>query len=143
MKKIGYKATNNFKCKSLTYEIGKTYEVENFSRSNHSFYYYNTMRATLASWDISKDFKLLEIEDLGDNSKEYDGFIITNKIKVLREVPVAEHKLFELDENENALYVKDSSGLEYWFKYDDKGNLIYYKDKNKQAEWKITITETQ
>lgn len=101
------------------------------------------MRATLASWDISKDFKLLEIEDLGDNSKEYDGFIITNKIKVLREVPVAEHKLFELDENENALYVKDSSGLEYWFKYDDKGNLIYYKDKNKQAEWKITITETQ
>ena len=28
-KQIGYKATNNFKCETLTYEIGKTYEIDN------------------------------------------------------------------------------------------------------------------
>ena len=38
-KRIGYKATYNFKCETLTYEIGKIYEIDNINICNYGFHY--------------------------------------------------------------------------------------------------------
>lgn len=135
-KRIGYKATYNFQCNDLTYEIGKTYEISSIEICNHGFHYCPKIKDVLYYYNADKDLKILEIEDIGDERIEDDDKICTNKIKVIREVPAEEHKLFKVDKNNNIIYSKDPYGYEEWYEYDKKGNLIYYKDSDGFEEWK-------
>lgn len=96
-KRIGYKATNNFKCKDLTYEIGKIYEINVIEMCEYGFHYCPKIENVLEYYKANKDLKILEIEDIGDERIVWEGKICTNKIKILREVPIEEHKLFEFD----------------------------------------------
>ena len=135
-KRIGFKATNNFKCKSLTYEIGKTYEIDNIDICDHGFHYCPNIKDVLYYYAIDKNLKILEIEDIGDDRIRDDDIICANRIKVIREVPIKEHKLFKVDKNNNITYYKDSDGHEEWRKYDKNNNLIHYKNNNGYEEWK-------
>ena len=157
----GFKATYNMKCKDLTYEVGKTYNISSISICNHGLHYCKNMKDVLNYYNYNNTFILLEIEDLGncitDGNKS-----VTDKMKVIRvipkeeytfEVPIVEydsnnnvihHKTSngyeewqEYDSNNNVIHHKDSDGFEYWKEYDSNNNLIHYKDSN--TEWFITI----
>lgn len=135
-KRIGYKATYNYKCQEITYEIGKTYKIDNIKMCNYGFHYCPNIKDVLEYYKVSKDLKILEIEDIGTESIQKEDKVCTNKIKVLREVPIKEHKLFKVDKNVVDIYSKvkesveqklDKSGLQ------DLNVLVYPKfDFNKK-----------
>ena len=122
-KKIGYKATYNFRCQELTYEIGKTYKIDNISICTYGFHYCKNIEDVLEYYDITPDLKIIEIEDIGTKYCEKLNKICTNGIKVLREVPMEEHKLFKFDNKNRLIYYKDE---DYIFKhqYDDNDNIV-------------------
>ena len=134
-KRIGYKATDNYKCKELTYEIGKTYEIDNIEMCVCGFHYCPNIKDVLEYYTISKDLKILEIEDIGTERIQKEDKVCTNKIKILREVPIKEHKLFKVDKNGNIIHEKDSDNYGKWYEYDDKGRLIYEKDAYEDEKW--------
>ena len=59
----GYKATKNMKCLTLTYEVGKTYEISNTKMCSHGFHFCEKMEDTMGYYDFDKDFILLEIDN--------------------------------------------------------------------------------
>ena len=76
--------------------------------------------------------KILEIEDIGDERIENEDKVCTNKIKIIREVPIEEHKLFKLDKNGNVIKKTDRDGGESCFTYSLAGlleNIKYTDDK--------------
>ena len=128
-KRIGYKATYNFKCQELTYEIGKTYEIDNIKMCNYGFHYCPNIKDVLKYYDIAKDLKILEIEDIGTKRIREKDKVCTNKIKILREVPIKEHKLFKVDKNGNIIKWKEDT-IVYNYKYNDNNQIIYAKHGN-------------
>ena len=134
-KRIGYKATYNYKCQELTYEIGKTYKIDNIKMCNYGFHYCPNIKDVLEYYKVSKDLKILEIEDIGTESIQKEDKVCTNKIKVLREVPIKEHKLFKVDKNGNSVYENHFDKYKNWYEYDDKGNLIHEKDPFGNENW--------
>jgi hypothetical protein len=102
--KIGYKATRNLKCETLTYEVGKTYEIDNISMCSHGFHYCPKLIDTLKYYDVSTDLVFIEIEDLGSESECENDKVVTNKIKVLRIVPYEEIDFVKFDGNKNIIY---------------------------------------
>ena len=134
----GYKATYNFKCKNLTFEIGKTYTHEgelipceqglHFCKNpDHLFVYY----------PYQSNLRLLEIEVLGDVIDEGDKSV-TNKLKVIREIPFVEwNNIFtkhKFTKKGNELEIKREYSDGSWEKssYDNNGNKIKieYSDGN-------------
>ena len=135
-KRIGYKASNNFKCETLTYEIGKTYEINNIDICDHGFHYCPKIGDVLRYYTVDKDLKILEIEDIGDERIKDDVKICTNRIKIIREVPIKEHKLFKLNKNGNVIYLKRSDNSEEWYKYNKSNKLIHCKNSDGFQEWR-------
>jgi len=156
--KIGYKATYNMKCRNLTYEVGKTYTIDNMAICSHGFHYCKVAKDVLDYYDYTKGFVLLELEILGDVIADGNKSV-TDKVKVLRIIPKDEYPAllnieldehynivyrdyqgktgrweYKYDEKGNTIYKKDSYGYEWYYKYDDKGNIIYKKDSYGQ-EW--------
>lgn len=129
MKKIGYKASRNFACANgFKFEIGKTYEESEVVFGKKGFHYCLEPFFTLTEYVPSEQFKLLEIEDLGEKTVKKGKAFATNRIKILREVPLSEHKLFQTDKNGHVTYYKKPDGYEEWRKYDEKGNCTEHKD---------------
>jgi YD repeat-containing protein len=130
---IGYKATYNMKCETLTYEIGKIYSIDNMEMCSHGFHFCQNAEDTLNYYTYNKDFMLLEVEAIGKVDTKYDKSV-TDKIKILRVIPKEEYNSifdnYKIDENNNCIYEKNSSGLEEWKKYDENNNLIGYKNSS-------------
>ena len=152
-----YKATKAMKCIDLTYELGKTYEIDKMEMCSIGFHFCMNMDGVLNYYNFSKDFVLLEVEILGDVITK-DVKSVTNKMKILRVIPEEEYTFLEngvihfkdrygkevwseYDENNNLIHYKDSHvfkdihGRESWYKYDENNNLIHYKDSNGKEEW--------
>ena len=132
----GYKATYDFKCKNLTFEIGKIYIFEgDLILCKQGFHFCKNPDDLLFYYPYKKELKILEIEVLGDVIDEGNKSV-TNKLKVIREIPFNDwNDLFNLHS-----FTKKNDGLEikirfsngYWYKliYDENNNLIYYKSSN-------------
>ena len=135
----GFKATYNMKCKELTYEVGKTYNISSINICNHGLHYCKEMKDVLEYYDYNNTFILLEIEDLGNCITNGDKSV-TNKMKVIRVIPKEEYTfeipIVEYDSNNNLIHYKDSYGYEYWNGYDSNNNLIHYKTSYGYEEWK-------
>jgi len=155
--KIGYKLTNNFKCKSLTYEVGKEYKISSIRMCNHGFHYCEDPLDTLGYYGFNKDSILLKIQVLGIIINENDKSV-TNHIKVLEVVdpftipnwPVIIH-----DNNLNhcktsdefncwgqhnmtngiSTHSKDTNIDKKWNKYDKNNNIIYSKNLDGFEQW--------
>ena len=118
---IAYKATYNLKCETITYEVGKTYTFEGeLKMCEQGFHFCKNPKDTLSYYDYNKDYKLMEIDVLGEMIDENDKSV-TNKFKVLR---IIDNK----DELSKLLNVE----------FDQNNNLIHYKN-NINREWEIII----
>jgi YD repeat-containing protein len=125
--KIGYKATNNMRCESLTYEIGKKYKISSMKMCKHGFHYCNHLDDTLNYYIYNKDIVFIKIEVLGKIQTK-DDKSVTDHIRVLGVVDKSELQNCKYDEHGNMIYRKNSYGDEYHWGYDEHGNKIYQKD---------------
>ena len=62
----GYKATKNMKCLDLTYEVGKTYSIDQLKICSHGFHFCREMKHVVDYYRPTEDFILLEVEALGE-----------------------------------------------------------------------------
>jgi YD repeat-containing protein len=148
---IGYKATENMKCESLTYEVGKTYSINTMQMCVCGFHFCQDQKNVLKFYPMSKNFVLLEIEALGRIETIYDGLeplkSVTDKLRVIRIVPPEEYT-FEhypipivkpieyMKPIGNQNHSKICNGINGCYEYDSKGKLIYYKDVNGIESWR-------
>ena len=131
----GYKATYNMKCESLTYEVGKVYEIDSMRMCSHGFHFCKEAIDTTNYYPPRKDFILLEVEALGEVETVGDKSV-TDKIKILRVVPRDEIDFIDWDENDNVIHFKNSDGYEEWEEYDENGNVIHFKNSDGYEKWK-------
>jgi YD repeat-containing protein len=128
---IGYKATNNLKCRNQEYKIGKTYTSDKLKICQHGFHFCEKMEDTLNYYNPSEDFVLLEVEILGEVINDGDKSV-TNKLKVLRVIPKEEYSeemleqfsIYEYDDRGNKISMTYPDGRKYTYEYDDRGNMI-------------------
>lgn len=151
------------KCNDLTYEVGKTYEIDNFQICSHGFHFCVVMKDVLDYYAWDENFVLLEVEALGKHDTQNDK-TVTDKLKILRIVPKEEYDFTipyteydangnvthrksgdgensfkwwkEYDANGNATYCRDSDGYESWNEYDANGNHIHHRDNN-GYHWRV------
>ena len=132
----GYKATYNYKCLDKVYKIGQEYKLDEKPRICKSGFHYclNAKHTTWHYLNDTKNFKLLEIEDLNPTDTIYQKYkFCSNHIKIIREITDPDElfnllgELFTFDENDNVLSYKDSSG--YWSKstYNECGKILTMK----------------
>jgi len=141
--KIGYKATNNMRCKSLTYEIGKEYKISSMEMCNHGFHYCDRLDDTLNYYTYNKDIVFIKIEILGEIENEGDKSV-TDHIRVLGIVDKSNLQNCKYDEHGNKIYYKGPSGKEYHYeyRYDEHGNKIYEKDPDgDEYRWEYRYDE--
>jgi len=133
-----YKGTRNGKCRTITYEVGKTYTFEGeIQMCERGFHFCKEMKHVFSYYKFNKDFVMLEIEILGEVIDE-DDKSVTDKFKVLSIVSPKEYEhicFIEYDKSGNMIHSKDSSDFEEWHEYDKKGNEIHYKDSDGYEEW--------
>ena len=124
--KTGFKATYDFICRDHKFEIGKTYELPGIPiPCKYGFHYCQDPINVLEYYSIQYNFRLLEIEDLGESITQEDK-TVTNKIRIIREIPKEEYyPLFGIVNNELKITTED-----YWYKrkYDERNNLISTSD---------------
>ena len=91
----GYKVFNSdWTCRGLQYEVGKTYEMyETPIICEKGFHFCTDLKNCFLFYpfDCNK-VKIAEVEALGDCDKN-DNKYCTNKIKIVREIPVEDLKL--------------------------------------------------
>jgi len=119
----------------LTYTVGKTYSIDSMEICSHGFHFCEKMKDVLKYHEPSKSFKLFEVEVLG-KVETHDDKGVTDKMKIIREIPLSEHKMFEVDSNGNEIHYKDSGGYECWKEYDSNGNEIHHKTPSGFERWK-------
>lgn len=129
--KIGYKGTYNFICRDHKFEIGQTYELPNKPiLCKYGFHYCKNILDVFTYYSLKPGFKLLEIEDLGYSLTDSDK-IVTNKLRVIREVPLEELNLIlncKIEFDSNKLTVTQSDGSWSYFIFNEKNNGIYHED---------------
>ena len=127
--KIGFKATYDFICRDHKFEIGKTYELEGIPvPCIYGFHYCVKPIDVLEYYPLQHNFRLLEIEDLGESITQEDKSV-TNKIRIIREVPKEEYySLFGIVNNQLTIAYKSG----FWIKetFDEKNNEIYCEYSN-------------
>lgn len=129
-----YKATYNLKCRNQTYKVGKTYESDKLKICKHGFHYCSKMGDVLFHYNPTKDFVLLEVEILGNviDDEEYDHKSVTDKMKVIRIIPLDEYseemKLqfpkFEYDDLGKVIRETRVDGEVISYEYDDRNNTV-------------------
>jgi len=162
-KKIGYKATNNMKCESLTYEVGKEYYITSKQMCYNGFHYCKNIEDTLDYYEYKVGRTVfIEIEDLDPNPDVSEYKVVSQHIKVLRVVGLDEFpEPYKFDEKGNMLVdgkgwhkTYDEEGrvlesfrmdggvktLEYSQEYDKFGNITSFKQPS-GFNWKATYTE--
>ena len=142
----GYKATYDFKCKNLTYEINNTYTLEGeLILCEQGLHFCKNPDDLLDYYPYKSNLKILEIEVLGDVIDEGDKSV-TNKLKVLREIPFVEwNDIFSehsFTKKDKGLEIKRNISDDYWWKYsyDENCNLIYSEDSY-DYWWKYSYDE--
>ena len=125
--KTGFKATYNLICIDHKFEIGQTYELKGKPIPCHyGFHYCLKPKDVLEYYPIKHNFRLLEIEDIGESITKEDK-TATNKIRIVREIPKEEYyQLFGIINNE--LTITRSSGNWEKRKFDERNNQICYED---------------
>lgn len=117
--------TNNSEFNISNYKIGATYTFLNEENINKiGFHFCHEIRDLFMS-EPQKGFKVYKIEILGEIIN-YSGFS-TNKFRVIEEVDVSDWVKF--DEMGNVIYYKNDIGIKQWYKYDQNGNLVHYVEE--------------
>ena len=149
----GYKGSYNFTCRGHKFEIGQTYELkEKPIICQYGFHYCQNAIDVLKYYPIAHEFRLLEIEDLSKNTKTENNKSVTNKIRIIREIPKEEYyQLFGIvnnqlkitdefgwtkytyDERNNQISFKNSNGFSIRYEYDKNNKQIY--SENSRGEW--------
>ena len=136
----GFKATKNMKCLTLTYEIGKTYSINNLEICYYGFHFCQKMEDVLNYYRYNDDFVLLEVEALGKTITR-DDKTVTDCIKIIRVIPKEEYTFeipipipkpkidiniyeYEYDDRGNKISVTYPMGSKYSYEYDDRNNKI-------------------
>jgi YD repeat-containing protein len=137
-----YTASYDDKFNSMTYQIGRVYTFNgdvtgyklsfNFCKKFTGFNFCKKIKDVFNSEDMFDDnhkpkgnIKVYEIEVLGSTSYNYANKYITDKMKIIREMDIS--NFIKYDENGNVIYYKHSNGLSERYKYDENNNLIYHK----------------
>lgn len=108
---IGYKAAYNYVCKDMNIRVGDTYSIDGeLILCKNGFHYCNNAKDVLNYYAYNQRFNLFEIEDLGSDRIFDRDKVVTNKIKIVREI---------ISPNE----IKSLLGGYKFF--DTSGNLIY------------------
>ena len=132
-----YKATYNMNCESLTYEVGKKYDINNFKICSHGFHFCKKMKDTLNYYSYNDEFILLEVEILGATDYSEDKGV-TDSMKVLRVVPKKEYTfqipVTEYDERNNMTSCTDYSGCKETWTYDERNNMTSHTNYNGRKE---------
>lgn len=131
----GYKATYNYKCREQLYEIGKEYKMDMKPEiCCFGFHYCKEAEKVLHYYDYdSKIFKLLEIEDLSDETVHQGNKSCSNHIRIVREITDPD-ELFDLI---GMCYIVNDKGLEISYKEKDGyGWERTYNDNNEELTWK-------
>lgn len=135
----GYKATYNYQCLDQVYEIGQEYKLdEKPIMCQYGFHYcLNAKHTTWHYVNDTKNFKLLEIEDLNPtDTVQLKEKSCSNHIRIIREI-VDPNELYDLikevytfDANDKVLTYKNSSG--YWSEstYDETGRILTTKNSH-------------
>ena len=154
-RKIGYKATYNYKCLNQTYEVGQEYKIdEKPVICKVGFHYCKAAKGVLTYYPIKPGFKLLEIEDISKDTIHQEDKSCSNHIKIIREITDSDElmqllgKSFSYDEDTrffkvnfidgswyestfdrfgNELTFKNSKGYTYEYTRDQFGNVLNYK----------------
>jgi len=86
----GYKATYNYKCRNQIFEVGQEYKIDKKPIvCNRGFHYCENAINVLSYYNFLSCFKLLEIEDLSNETAKETIFgekSCTNHIKITREI---------------------------------------------------------
>jgi YD repeat-containing protein len=144
---IGYKATWNYKCLNQLYEIGQEYKLDGPPiLCEKGFHYCKIAQLVLSYYNYDKGFKLLEIEDLSDETihnyilnerhhepTEYDKSC-SNHIRIIREITDPDElfgllgKFKTFNEHGDVLTFKDSNGS--WSKstYNEQRQILTHED---------------
>ena len=124
--KTGFKATYDFMCRDHKFEIGQTYELPGTPiLCKYGFHYCVNSKDVLEHYPIRHNFRLLEIEDLGECIHS-DDKSVTNKIRIVREIPKEEYySLFNVVNNELTIINKYGSWERRTF--DKNNNEIFYQ----------------
>ena len=90
----GYKASYNGACKGFLYEVGKTYTHEGKLQLHSSgFHYYTEPHEVFRNYQYKEGVtKFFEIEDLSVNTIDDGVLSVTDKLKIVREIPFEEYK---------------------------------------------------
>ena len=136
-----YKATRNMKCKSITYETGKTYTFNGkLIMCKQGFHFCKKSIDVLQWYSYNKDFMLLEIDVTGNIIDDIDKSL-TDQFTVTRIIPKEEYPILlgiTLDEKRNLVKRVEPNGETYLSEYDEKGNKV--KEVNPNGDkWEITI----
>lgn len=151
----GYKASYDMKCNHLTYEVGKTYSINNFQMCSHGFHFCLKAEDVLEYYTYNKSFVLFEVE-AGDVVATIGNKSATNTLKIVRIIPPEEYPTLlpnitgdnaiteHIDSNDivktvndkgQITYYKTKYGYEAWYEYDDNGNNIHYKNNDDFECW--------
>lgn len=90
---IGYKATTNMVCKGFTYEVGKTYTLENtkLEMCSNGYHFCRNMTDVRNYYSPDKEgFILLEVEAHGTVINDSDKSV-TDEIRIIRVIPPEEY----------------------------------------------------
>ena len=131
----GYKASNNGKCISLTYVVGKTYMFNgDLIECEQGYHFCENIDDLMYYHSFNKNSVIFEVDTLDGEIIRGINKSVTNKLKIVREIPVSEwNDLFnnnKFDERGYLFYQKHSNGDEMWNEYDENGKLIHYKESN-------------
>jgi len=143
---LAYKGTFNLKCKNIKFDLGEVYQINQpLELGNSGFHFCENAENVLDYYEWTPDFKLIEIEVLGDVIS--DGHkSCTNKFKFVRIID-DENELLELTKSlflykDKKLIYKNVNGKSIKFEYDYNGNkskeiyddkyiIFLYDSKNK------------
>jgi len=128
-----YKATYNMKCRTMTYEVGKTYTFNGkLEMCKNGFHFCLNVVDTLKYYPFKPEFQLLEIDILGEVITELDKSI-TDKFKVIRVIPQKERdELLNIttDANNNMIKEVNPNGGTWTYEYDSNNNKIKQVNSN-------------
>ena len=135
---IAYKGTEQLKCQTLKYEVGKTYifdgDIELCCKGFHAcrniidvhrHYNFDVKDTVILEVEIPEDAKIIDATD--------DSKFVTDKLEVLRiltkkDIEKISNGNVKFDENGNLVYIRYGDRRWKKYKYDKNGNVIYYED---------------
>ncbi len=134
---IAYKATTDGRCRGILFEVGKTYTYfDDLIMCLQGYHFCQKLNDVFSYYGSFPETKVMEIEVLGDVITRGDKSV-TNRFKVLRflnseELPF----IFEYDERRNIIHFKDSRiAYEWWREFNKDDLQTHYKDSKGLEYW--------